>query len=64
MEVPQQGVKLEPQLSAYTTAAATQDLSRVCDLHHSSQQRQIQNPLHEARDGTLILMDISQVRYC
>ena len=30
-------------------------------LHHSSQQRQILNPLSEARDRTHILMDISQI---
>ena len=36
MEVPRQGVKLELQLSAYTTATATQDPSCICDLHHSS----------------------------
>ena len=58
------GVELELQLLATATTTATRDLICVCDLHHSSQQRQIQNPLHEARDGTLILMDISQVRYC
>ena len=28
------------------------DPSRVCDLHHSSQQHQILNPLSEARDQT------------
>ena len=39
-------------LPAYTTAKATQDLSHVCDLHHSSQQRRISDPLSEARDGT------------
>ena len=36
MEVPRLGVKLELQLPAYTTATATQDLSHVFDLHHSS----------------------------
>ena len=39
------------------------DLSHVCDLHHSSQQRQILNPLNEASDQTYILMDASQIRY-
>ena len=29
---------------------ATPDPSRVCDLHHSSGQCQILNPLSEARD--------------
>ena len=35
---------------AYTTAAATQDLSRICDLHRSSRQLQVLDPLSEARD--------------
>ena len=52
MEVPRRGVELEVQLPAYTTATATQDLSRICDLHHSSRQRQILNPLREAGDQT------------
>ena len=42
------------------TAPATQDLSRVCDLHHSSGQCQIINPLSRAKDQTCILMDTSQ----
>ena len=33
MEVPRVGVESELQLPAYTTAATTQDLSCVCDLH-------------------------------
>ena len=36
---------------------ATQDLSHVHDLHHSSQQRWILNPPSRARDQTRILMD-------
>ena len=35
MEVPRLGVKLELQLSAYTTATAKQDPSHVCDLHQT-----------------------------
>ena len=50
MEVPRLGVKWELQLPAYTTVAATPDPSHVCDLHHSSWQCQIFNPLSEARD--------------
>ena len=53
-------VKSEQKLLAYTTATATQDLSCICDLHHSSQQHWILNPLCEARDQTHILMDTSQ----
>ena len=33
-------------------ATATPDLSHVCDLHHSSQQRRICNPLRKAKDRT------------
>ena len=35
---------------AYTRATATWDRSRICNLHHSSRQRQILNPLSEAGD--------------
>ena len=35
---------------ADTTATATPGASYVCDLHHSSQQHRILNPLIEARD--------------
>ena len=50
--VPWQGVESELQLAAYATAIATGDPSCVCDLHHSSPQRQILNLLSEARDRT------------
>ena len=62
MEVPGPGAKSELQLPAYTTAKATQDPSRIYDPHHSSRQRQIFNPLIEARDRTCFLMDASQIR--
>ena len=64
MEVPRLGVQSELQLLAYTTAIATPDPSRLFDLHHSSGQRRILNPLSEARDGTCILMDASQIHFC
>ena len=60
MEVPRLGVKLELQLPAYTTATATPGLSRICDLHHSSWQYLILNPLSKARDQTCVLMDTSR----
>ena len=41
--------------------AATWNLGCVCDLHHSSGQRQILKPLSEVRDRTCILMDTNQV---
>ena len=49
MEVPRLGVKSELQVSAYTTATATSDLSCICDLHYSS--RQCRSPTHWARPG-------------
>ena len=64
MEVPSLGVQLELQPSAYGTATATLDQSRVCDLHHSYWQHQILNPLSEARDRTCVLMDTSQICFC
>ena len=33
-------VESKLQLSVCTTATATRDLSRLCDLHHSSRQTQ------------------------
>ena len=38
MEVPRLGVEWELQLLATATATVMQDLSRICDLHHSSRQ--------------------------
>ena len=64
MEVPRWEVGLELQLPAYATATATQDPSHICDLHHSSWQHQIPDPLSEARDQTCILMDTSQICFC
>ena len=63
MEVPRLGVKWKLLLLAYATATATQDLSCDWDLHHSSWQCWILNPLSKARDQTRILMDTSQIRY-
>ena len=56
MEVPRLGL-------AYATATATWDLSHVCNLNLSSQQRQILNPLSKARDQTRILMDTSWIHF-
>ena len=65
MEVPRLGVKSELQwlatATAIATTTATLGLSRFCDLHHSSWERQILNPLSEAGDHTHILIDTSRV---
>ena len=59
MEVPRIGGQVELQLLDYTTTIATWDLSHACNLHHSSRQLQILNPLSKARDRTHILIDTS-----
>ena len=63
MEVPTLEVESELQLPADTTATAAQDLSRVCDLHHSSRQCQVPDPLSKARNQTCILMDASWIHF-
>ena len=50
VDVPRLKVGLELQLPTYTTATAIPDPICICDLHHSSQQCWILNPLSEARD--------------
>ena len=51
------GVKSEVQPPAYATATAMQNPSCICDLHNSSWQHWILNPLSRARDHTCILVD-------
>ena len=63
MEVPCLGVESEPQLLAYAIAEATPDPSHICNLHHSSWQCQILDPLSKARDLTHILMDTSRIHF-
>ena len=46
VEVPRIGAKSELSPPAYATATAMRDPSGICDLHHSSQQHQILNPLN------------------
>ena len=64
MEIPRLGVQSELQLLVYATAAAMQDPILVCDLHHSSRQHQILNPLSEARDPTCNLMVPIRILFC
>ena len=63
MEVPRVGVESELQLPTYPSATATWDLSLICDLHHSSRQSWIFNPLSEAKDWTLNLMVPCRIRF-
>ena len=64
MNVPELGVQLELQLLAYTTATATQSPSRVCLTYtNSSRQRQILNPLSEARDPNRHLIAPSGIHF-
>ena len=62
METPRLRVKSKLRLLIYTRATATQDASCIGDLHHSSQQHQILNPMHTARDQTRNLMVTSHIR--
>ena len=61
MVVPRLGVKSELELLAYPTAMGTPDQSHICDLHCSSRQCWILNPLSGVRDQTHILLDTSWV---
>ena len=56
MYFPRLGVQPELQLPAYTTATVMRDPSHICDLHHSSWQCWIPDPLNRARERTPILM--------
>ena len=64
MEVPRLRVQSELQRPAYTTATATRDPRPVCDLHHSSWQRQLFNSLSEVMDWTFNLMVPRWIRFC
>ena len=55
MEVPRIGVESELQPTAYTTAITMGDPSCICNLHRSSWQCRILNPLSEARDQNCVL---------
>ena len=55
------GVQSELQPLAFTTATAMRDPSRICNLHSSSWQRRILNPMSKARDRTCHLMVPSRV---
>ena len=54
---PKLGVKSKLQLPAYSHSK----WDPICDLHHSSKQLCILNPLSKARDQTRILMDTSWI---
>ena len=51
--------------TAYVSSQARALIGDIAaDLHHSSQQHQIINPLSEVRDQTHILMDASWICFC
>ena len=61
MEVPRPGrghIGAAAASLHHSHIAVMPDPSHICELHHSSRQRQILNPRSEARDQTPILMDI------
>ena len=55
---------MELLLPAYATTTAIPDPSCIFDLHHSSRQHQILNPLSQARDRTDNLMVPSRICFC
>ena len=61
MEIPRLRVESKPQPLAYTTATASRDPGHICDLHHSSWQCRILNPLIETRDQTFVLMNTTRI---
>ena len=63
MELPRLGVKSELQPPATAITTAVPDPSWVCELHHSSRQHWIVNPLKRVRDQTHILIYSSQILY-
>ena len=63
MEVPRLGVQSELQPPAYATGTATRDPSCICNLHHSSRQCWILNPLSKARDRTHNLVVPSRIHF-
>ena len=58
------GLIEELLLPAYATATAMQDPSCIYNLHHSSRQCQILNPLSKARDRIHNLMIPSRIHFC
>ena len=64
MEIPRLGVELELQLSTYTRTTTMPDSICICELHHSSWQCWLLNPLSEARGQTRILMNASSNGTC
>ena len=61
-EVPRLGVKLELEPLAYTRATAMQDPNHVCNLHHSSLQCQILNPLSKVGIEPITSLVPSRIR--
>ena len=61
MEVPRLREESKLQLPAEVTATATQNPNLVCDLHYSSWQCWILDPLIKAIDWTCDLVDSSRV---
>ena len=61
MEVPRLGMNQSCSHRPTTTATATPDMNRICDLQHRSWQCWIADPLSKARDHTCVLVDASQI---
>ena len=47
---------------SHSNAGSEPDQSRICDLHHTSRQRWILNPLSKATEGTRVLIVPNWIR--
>ena len=68
MPIAYRGSQAKGRIGAVATSlhhshTATPDPSHVCNLHHSSWQCRILNPLDEARARTHIFMDTGSICY-
>ena len=66
MEVPssQAKARIGATAAGLHHSHSNSESEQFCELHHSSRQCRILNPLNKARDQTCILMGISQVCFC
>ena len=63
MEVPRPGVQVEAVADSLHHSHSNTDASRIWDLHPSSWQSRLLNPLREARDRAHNLMVPSRIRF-
>ena len=58
-EIPRRGVELKLLPQAHATAPAIPDLSHICNLHQSPQQRQLPDPRIEPSSSWMLVRPVS-----